>query len=165
MDNLKLIQMKNLLISVFFIGILFTVFSCFIDSGEDGYSNCNVLLTNNSDYYLYVGEAFTLYPSTWNRLDKAYPYFNYLGIVYKHSTSKRRQLEMRGVGPYKDKDLTWYAFFRDMGIDSFQIVVSKDFDDLFKWRDTRNDSLLLKKYTFTLPDLQNEQNTVSITYP
>ena len=42
---------------------------------------------------------------------------------------------------------------------------SKNVDKLNRWFKERKDSLLLKKYVFTLSDLEKDERSVTITYP
>ena len=68
---------------------------------------------------------------------------------------------------YNAKEATWKLFFLYYCLDTLEIAVvnNKDVDKLNRWFKERKDSLLLKKYVFTLSDLEKDERSVTITYP
>lgn len=157
--------MKKLLYIALVCGLSTSVFSCRIDPYRESLDYFYVQFTNNSDSQVSLATMALSHPSKRNGAVDSVLLFGYMGFVERHSVSAHNDLPLWGVGPYKDKNYVWSSFFKELGIDSFQIIVAEKKSDLFLWYEHRNDSLILAKYTFTLSDLQNERNTVSIIYP
>ena len=50
----------------------------------------------------------------------------------------------------EDEDASWDLFFRNNELDSLEIAVANSMEELSLWEKQKNDSILLKKYVFTL---------------
>jgi hypothetical protein len=113
------------------------------------------LITNNSDKYIVVGAE------TINKLNNDTT-FGYIGYVEKQTVSK----DIRLWHLWEDVNVSWSSFFSLYNTDSLTIIIAaNNMDNLYLWHRHRNDSVILKKYSFALHDLEVNSKSLSISYP
>ncbi len=165
-------KLKKLLYVLLPVAIVMSLSSCLFELFLIDYASHLVSFTepsyfyvhfiNNSDNRISVGGLTIASPSKKNK-ELQDTTFWLLGDVEAHSFNDK--LYFWTYSPDADENASWDLFFRDYELDSLEIAVANSMEELSLWEKQKNDSILLKKYVFTLPDLNSERNTVTITYP
>lgn len=124
--------------------------------------SCYVLFENCSDRRVYVAGYGKQY-STEQDIKPVDSLFDYIGYVESDCVSK--ELRLWSIPYVDEKVASWNMLFEAYHLELLTIVIADRLDRLDKWFNERNDSLLLRKYIYTLPELGKERNAVSISYP
>ena len=159
-------KMKRTFYLLMTICMIMSVQSCWeLIPSDDLNDSCYVTLVNNSEQDLYIG-ALTIASPT-NKSVFPDTIYDLIGHAYPHDTSGKSELWLVDYEQYNAKEATWKLFFLYYCLDTLEIAVvnNKNVDKLNRWFKERKDSLLLKKYVFTLSDLEKDKRSVTITYP
>lgn len=129
---------------------------------ENGSYGCSVSFTNNSEHAAYIGSVY-YYSRSVSSKELTDGVFDYKGCA--PADTRNGRYELWGFSE-DSKDVSWVNFFNTCHLDSFAIVVADSQDKLFLWDSQRNDTLLVKKYVFTLQNLiSGDRGSVTISYP
>ena len=152
----------KLAIFIFFLMILFN--SCVLIDWASSLTteeeSCYVLFQNCSERRVYVAAYGNQY-SIEQDIKSADSLFDFIGYVESDCVSK--ELRLWSI-PHVDEK-AWNILFDVYRLEALTIIVADRLDKLDKWFKERNDTLLLHKYIYTLPELGKGVNSVKIKYP
>ena len=124
--------------------------------------SCYVLFENCSDRRVYVAGYGNQY-FTEKDVKPVDSLFGFIGYVESDCVSK--ELRLWSIPYVDEKEASWNMLFEAYHLEALTIVVANSLDKLDEWFKHRSDSLLLRKYIYTLSELGKERNTVKISYP
>ena len=136
--------------------------SCWFDDHIENTKYCYVHFINNSDCDVYVAGMTVASPKS-AKGEITDTIFGYLSNVKAFHESS--DLSLWYVDYDNEDEVSWETFFNRYHLGTLEILVFKNLENLGSWLPQMRDSLVLKRYSFRLPDLVKEKSSVTIEYP